>query len=90
MDSFEFKIPFSMCIVSRRNCGKTHLMEYLTDNFLQNKLFDYVILFSETAHLSGDFSETLDKKCILSDFYEQSINIICKFQEKQKKLNKEK
>ena len=90
MDSFEFKIPFSMCIVSRRNCGKTHLMEYLTDNFLQNKLFDYVILFSETAHLSGDFSEILDKKCILSDFNEQSIDKICKFQEKQKKLKKDK
>ena len=45
MDSFEFKIPFSMTIVSHRNCGKTHLMEYLTDNFLQNKLFDYVILY---------------------------------------------
>ena len=90
MDSFEFKIPFSMTIVSRRNCGKTHLMEYLTDNFLQNKLFDYVILFSETAHLSGDFSDILDKKCILSDFNEESIDKICKFQEKQKKLKKEK
>ena len=90
MDSFEFKIAFSMTIVSRRNCGKTHLMEYLTDNFLQNKLFDYVILFSETAHLSGDFSDILDKKCILSDFNEESIDKICKFQEKQKKLKKEK
>ena len=41
MDSFEFKIPFSMTIVSRRNCGKTHLMEYLTDNFYK---INYLIM----------------------------------------------
>lgn len=89
MDSFEFKIPFSMCIVSRRNCGKTHLMEYLTDHFLQNKIFDYVILFSETASLSGDFEKILDKKSILSDFNETSINKIIKYQEKVKSKGKQ-
>ena len=64
MDSFEFKIPFSMTIVSRRNCGKTHMMQYLADNLLQNKLIDLCILFSETAKLSGDFSEILDKNAL--------------------------
>ena len=60
----EFEIPFSCCIVSRRNSGKTHLMQYLTNHLLENELIDYCILFSETAHLSGDFSELLPKKSI--------------------------
>ena len=89
MDSFEFKIPFSMCIISRRNCGKTHMMQYLADNLLQNKLIDLCILFSETAHLSGDFSEILDKKQILNNFNETSINKIIKYQEKVKSKGKQ-
>ena len=89
-EAFEFKIPFSMCIVSRRNCGKTHIMQYFTDNLLQNKLIDYCILYSETAHLSGDFSKILDKRYILSNFNESSIDKVIKFQEKQKKQKKPK
>ena len=89
MDSFEFKIPFSMCIISRRNCGKTHMMQYLADNLLQNKLIDLCILFSETAHLSGYFSEILDKKQILNNFNETSINKIIKYQEKVKSKGKQ-
>ena len=65
MDDFQFKIPFSMAVISRRNCGKTHMMQYLADNLLQNKLIDLCILFSETAKLSGDFSEILDKNAFL-------------------------
>ena len=84
----EFEIPFSCCIVSRRNSGKTHLMQYLTNHLLENELIDYCILFSETAHLSGDFSELLPKKSILDKFDEKSINKIIKYQEKQKAKKK--
>ena len=87
--SFQFKIPFSMCIVSRRNCGKTHLMQYLTNHFLENKLFDLCILFSETAKLSGDFSEILPKQCIIPDFNQKSIDKIIKYQEKVKSKGKQ-
>ena len=38
------------------------MMQYLCDNLLENKLIDLCILFSETAKLSGDFSEILDNK----------------------------
>ena len=65
-----------MCIVSRRNCGKTHMMQYLCDNLLQNKLIDLCILFSETAKLSGDFSEILDKNVLYQHLMKlQSIKL---------------
>ena len=55
-------VPFSMVIVSKRNSGKSFLCKHLLNMFMnENKLFDYIVLFSSTAHLSKDF-ECLPKK----------------------------
>ena len=68
MDSFEFKIPFSMCIVSRRNCGKTHMMEYLTDNFLENKLLSVLIGSNSSIQKSSLLESYSSVKLNLKDF----------------------
>ena len=61
MDEQEFEFPgrnFAALIISKRASGKTFLCNYLLHHFNESKRFDYVVLFSQTSHISGDF------KCI--------------------------
>jgi hypothetical protein len=53
---------------------------------MDNKLFDYIVLFSSTAHLSKDF-ECLPKKSIQEDFSTTKINKILEYQKKSKDTN---
>ena len=86
----DVKLPFSMVIVSKRNSGKSFLTKYLLKMFMMdNKLFDYIVLFSSTAHLTKDF-ECLPKKSILEDFSTTKINKILEYQKKAKDSNKPK
>ena len=58
----DVKVPFSMIVVSKRNSGKSYLTKHLLKMFMvDNKLFNHIVLFSSTAHLSHDF-ECLPKK----------------------------
>ena len=67
----EISVPFSMVIVSKRNSGKSYLCKHLLKMFMiDNKLFDYIVLFSSTAHLSKDF-ECLPKKVSKKIFLQQ-------------------
>jgi hypothetical protein len=50
---------------------------------VDNKLFDYIVLFSSTALLTKDF-ECLPKKAILEDFSTTKINKILEYQKKAK------
>ena len=50
---------------------------------IDNKLFDYIVLFSSTAHLSKDF-ECLPKKSIQEEFSTTKINKILEYQKKSK------
>ena len=52
----EISVPFSMVICSKRNSGKSFLCKHLLQMFMMNNtLFDYIVLFSSTAHLTKDF-----------------------------------
>ena len=64
----DIKIPFSMIVVSKRNSGKSYLTKHLLKLFMvDNKLFNYIVLFSSTAHLSKDF-DCLPKKSVQEYF----------------------
>ena len=76
----DVKIPFSMIVVSKRNSGKSYLTKHLLRTFMiENKLFDYIVLFSSTAHLSKDF-DCLPKKAIQEEFSTAKVNKILDFQ----------
>ena len=80
----EISVPFSMVVVSKRNSGKSYLTKHLLNMFMiENKLFDYIVLFSSTAHLTKDF-ECLPKKAIQDDFSTTKINKILEHQKKSK------
>ena len=80
----DIKLPFSMVIVSKRNSGKSFLTKHLLKMFMvENKLFDYIVLFSSTAQLTKDF-ECLPKKSIQEDFSTTKINKILEYQKKAK------
>jgi len=80
----DIKLPFSMVVVSKRNSGKSYLTKHLLKMFMvENKLFDYIVLFSSTAHLSKDF-ECLPKKSIQEEFSTTKINRILEYQKKSK------
>jgi len=84
----DIKLPFSMVVVSKRNSGKSYLTKHLLKMFMvENKLFDYIVLFSSTAHLSKDF-ECLPKKSIQEEFSTVKINKILEYQKKSKDSNK--
>ena len=83
----EISVPFSMVVVSKRNSGKSYLTKHLLNMFMiENKLFDYIVLFSSTAHLTKDF-ECLPKKAIQDDFSTTKINKILEHQKKSKDSN---
>ena len=85
--NMDLKLPFSMVIVSKRNSGKSYLCKHLLKMLMMdNKLFDYCVLFSSTAHLSKDF-ECLPKKAIQEDFSTTKINKILEYQKKSKDTN---
>ena len=80
----DVKIPFSMIVVSKRNSGKSYLTKHLSKTFMiDNKLFDYIVLFSSTAHLSKDF-DCLPKKAIQEEFSTAKVNKILDFQKVSK------
>ena len=80
----DVKLPFSMVVCSKRNSGKSYLTKHLLKMFMvDNKLFDYIVLFSSTAHLSNDF-ECLPKKSIQDEFSTTKINKILEYQRKSK------
>ena len=80
----EISVPFSMVVVSKRNSGKSYLTKHLLKMFMvDNKLFDYIVLFSSTAHLSNDF-ECLPKKSIQEEFSTTKINKILEYQKSLK------
>ena len=82
----DIKLPFSMVVVSKRNSGKSYLTKHLLKMFMvENKLFDYIVLFSSTAHLSKDF-ECLPKKSIQEEFSTVKVNKILEHQKKSKDL----
>ena len=80
----DVKLPFSMVLCSKRNSGKSFLCKHLLKIFMNdNKLFDYIVLFSSTAHLSKDF-ECLPKKSIQEEFSTTKINKILEYQKSLK------
>ena len=80
----DVKLPFSMIVVSKRNSGKSYLVKHLLKLFMvDNKLFNYIVLFSSTAHLSKDF-DCLPKKAIQEDFSSAKVNKILDFQKASK------
>ena len=80
----DVKLPFSMIVVSKRNSGKSYLTKHLLKLFMvDNKLFNYIVLFSSTAHLSKDF-DCLPKKAIQEDFSSAKVNKILDFQKASK------
>ena len=80
----DIKTPFSMVVCSKRNSGKSYLCKHLLKMFMvDNKLFDYIVLFSSTAHLSNDF-ECLPKKSIQEEFSTTKINKILEYQKSLK------
>lgn len=89
MEGFAFKIPYSCVIASKRNSGKTFLCNYLIKHFHDNKLFDYYVLFSQTAHISGDFG-CLPDKSKFQEFTKEKLDKIFAYQEKAKNSKKPK
>ena len=80
----DVRIPFSMIVVSKRNSGKSYLTKHLLKLFMvDNKLFNYIVLFSSTANLSHDF-DCLPKKAIQEDFSSAKVNKILDFQKASK------
>ena len=80
----DVKLPFSMIVVSKRNSGKSYLVKHLLKLFMvDNKLFNYIVLFSSTANLSHDF-DCLPKKSIQEDFSSAKVNKILDFQKASK------
>ena len=80
----DVKLPFSMIVVSKRNSGKSYLVKHLLKLFMvDNKLFNYIVLFSSTANLSHDF-DCLPKKAIQEDFSSAKVNKILDFQKASK------
>ena len=82
---FEFKVPLSAVVCSRRNSGKTHMIKHIINHLFVSKLIDYVIIYSETAKISRDFSDLVDDNVLMDQFTEQSINKIINYQIKTKK-----
>ena len=88
----DFEFPdrnFASLIISKRASGKTFLCNYLLHHFNESKRFDYVVLFSQTSHISGDF-KCIPKKQHFQKFDNEIVNKIFKFQEKYKNTKKPK
>jgi len=80
----EINVPFSMIVVSKRNSGKSYLTKHLLKMFMvDNKLFDYIVLFSSTANLTKDF-DCLPQKAIQENFSSEKVNKIIEHQKKSK------
>ena len=83
----EISVPFSMVVVSKRNSGKSYLTKHLLKMFMvDNKLFDYIVLFSSTAHLTKDF-DCLPKKSIQEDFLKSLLHFTVGKKKKQTLIN---
>lgn len=84
-DSFDFPDRnFAALIISKRASGKSFLCNYLIKHFSDNNRFDYYVLFSQTSHISGDFS-CIPTNCHFREFTERTLNKIFEYQEKKKK-----
>jgi hypothetical protein len=53
--SFEFVVPFTMCIISKIRSGKTTLVKYLSDFFITNDKIDRIIVFCGSGEVNGDY-----------------------------------
>jgi hypothetical protein len=51
------KVPFSMCIASKRNTGKSVLLNQLVVRLVETKKIDVPIIFSNTTGLNDDYPD---------------------------------
>lgn len=79
---FEFKIPFLIANVAKRESGKSFLTKYLVHYWISNNEFDEVMAFTNTNKLNGEYNY-LKKKYILDRYNESTMTKIMKAQEKQ-------
>jgi hypothetical protein len=85
----EIKVPSTFVLFAKRNTGKTVLGSHIIKHLYETKKIDYVCLFSQTAHLSGDFG-FLPKNSKHDDFSEKAVNKIIDYQDKNRKSKKPK
>jgi len=51
------KVPFSMCVASKRNTGKSVLLNQFIKRMVENKKVDVAIIFSNTTGLNDDYPD---------------------------------
>ena len=51
------KVPFSMCIASKRNTGKSVLLNQFIVAMVKSKKIDIPIIFSNTTGLNDDYPD---------------------------------
>ena len=80
----DFPEHFQCIITSKRNIGKSFLARYLVYLLIKEnpKRFSYIRVFSNTAHINGDWS-FLPDEYVKKGFQDDVVQTILKFQEKK-------
>lgn len=61
------KTPNLMCVIAKRNSGKSHLLKHLLHGCMKRKQFKWVLVFSATA-FNGEWSKIVGEKNVYSEF----------------------
>ena len=89
MDIQEFadgvKVPFSMCVASKRNTGKSVLLNQFVVRMVESKKVDVPIIFSNTTGLNDDYPDI--PKHLKQPYSEEALQRLI---DHQKKIPKEK
>ena len=87
MDIAEFadtvKVPFSMCIASKRNTGKSVLLNQFIVRMVESKKIDVPIIFSNTTGLNDDYPDI--PKHLKQPYSEEALQRVINYQKKTPK-----
>ncbi len=87
MDIGEFadtvKVPFSMCIASKRNTGKSVLLNQFIVRMVESKKVDVPIIFSNTTGLNDDYPDI--PKHLKQPYSEEALQRLINHQKKTPK-----
>jgi hypothetical protein len=87
MDIQEFadtvKVPFSMCIASKRNTGKSVLLNQFIVRMVESKKVDVPIIFSNTTGLNDDYPDI--PKHLKQPYSEEALQRLINHQKKTPK-----
>lgn len=80
------KVPFSMCIASKRNTGKSVLLNQFIVRMVTSKKIDLPIIFSNTTGLNNDYPDV--PKHLKQVYSEEALKRLIDYQKKTEKTKR--